>query len=59
MGRLTCSICKKKKPLIGVRKWYRCSRHGVICSSCAVTSWVSSDKCPKCGKELKVITNDF
>ncbi len=55
MGRLTCSICKKKKPLMGVRTWTRCTTHGVICPSCRVGGLFTIEKCPKCGKELKFI----
>ena len=55
MGRLTCSICKKKKSPIGLLNWYRCTRHGVICRSCKVGGLITSDKCPKCGKKLEII----
>ncbi len=60
MGRLTCSICKTKKPLIGLSTWYRCSKHGVVCNKCAVNLPIlkiikGTSKCPKCSNTLKDI----
>ena len=57
MGRLSCSICKKKKPLLGLLNWHRCSKHGVICNSCKVGGLISDDKCPKCGNKLNIISS--
>lgn len=58
MGKLVCMICKKERGVMGelfsLFLWQRCTRHGVICNSCA-TGFITKDTCPRCGKKLTPI----
>jgi len=57
MANLTCCACKKKQSFFGslLRKWFRCTKHGVVCPSCTAGGIISPHKCPKCGQVLKLI----
>jgi hypothetical protein len=67
MGKYICSICKKEKPFVTMKTWYKCTSHGVICNECRVKPGIiktilfsvidvnTDATCPKCGKTLKIL----